>query len=1096
MRRLDCLLSLGLVLILGLLLGVLGFTTWDKPVSLPERITWSSEARWIAPQEPSFRFYARRTFDLPDAPQVGWLRLSADNNFILYVNGHVVSRQVSTQNSSLGLASRLSDPNQTLNEAIEYRVKTSNYFLGYPRNWKLAVYVDLTSYLEAGKNVIALEVQKARENPRFVLEGAVYTTGAAAPTVDLSTGATPWRVSNFSESRQRLMWHQTDFPDQHWAEAEVFGEVSESIYSRVSQHLFSSPLQATWITGTESDKGEVWLRGLWNVPAVRQRAFIRLTGNRQYDLLINGLFVKHFQDGEKDLLHLYEVTNFLREGSNTLAVRLSRGLNQDNPSSPLGFLLDGWVENQNKVTAAIATDSSWITLAKPIPGWEDSAVEGKPALLLNTPIAQTLQRQFEGDAYLLNYPNYLKRAGIWCLGGIGFSLISAGVLGQRRDHPTSFWQRLGMGAGLLLPGTLFLIGIGLLKHRYAEVERGLLFLQPQSDRLVLLGFISLCVLTLLWHQREHRRTSTSDRPLSARNLLFLLGASGFASFSLATEATLSLPTILLGILSVGGVAVTQSFKRQAWRSRSWLKQIIMSRFKGVEWLVLAAIIAIGFGLRAYDLEFTARDSDENTSLDAIRGILRTGAPIATSGIWYTRGPLFHYLTALWLRMVGDTELHARLLSVLVGTATLLLIFILSKKVTGKVWTSLLVTAILAIDSWELMYSRNIRFYQLLQFLSVSTFILFFQGFIEHKGKAYQYGFFVVLTLMLLTQEVSTTLLPCFLVGFLVFYRPFNLVKDWLLAVGSLMTVWIYVYNGIVFSVLCLTPWVLLSSTTETQLKLHVWNLTGFISVFFLGSSRMYALYSLFFLLGFVYFLKIRDRIVTFWFSCVFLTILVVTLLVLQVGARYAYSVYPLFIILSIHSLIEIAAALGRRFDRILNKQIFLSEITLCFAILLLLNNLEIERTFAGYRDALSRHNPQVFEYIRTHKKPGDVVFANLSSAAAIALGGLDYYMPPEQVLRVDALYIRDGRLIDRWGGGRSVISADQMSQILEKANRVWLQLDDSKPPSDPTLLQLYNYIQSLGQPVLETYAVRLRLWQREDGFLPHIPNRGQDLGNY
>jgi 4-amino-4-deoxy-L-arabinose transferase-like glycosyltransferase len=1083
--------------VLGLLLGILGWTIWDKPVSLPEPIAWSSEVRWVSAQEPGFRFYARRTFDLPAAPQAAWLRLSADNNFILYVNGHVVSRQVSTQNSSLGLASRLS-PKQTLNEAVEYRVKTSNYFVGYPNNWKLAAYVDLTDALKPGRNVIALEVQKARQDPRFVVEGAVYTTAAAAPTVNLSTGATRWLASPWSENQRGLLWYQPNFPDQHWAEAKVLEVVTEPIYSRVSQHLFERPLEANWITGIESDKGEIWLRGVWSVPAAPQRALMRLAGDHPFDLLINGLFVQHFAGGEPDL-HLYEVTNLLHRGSNILAVRLSRPLTELKSNRPLGLLLDGWIEDQNKAVAVITTNSDWITLAEPTPGWTESAqVQGQPALLLKSPMPQTLHRQFEGDAYLLNYPNYLRRAALWCLAGIGFSLAYAGVLGQWSYPAVSHWQRFGTGAALLLPGTLFLVGIGLLKHRYAEVERGLWFLQPQSNHLIGLGFVSITGLTLLWHQRAHQQDNAPQfaPPRAAWKLLFLLGASGFASFSLATEATLSLSGRLLGAISAGVVALTQLSNWRFWQGRNWLKQPALSRFQKWEWLLLSLIIAIGFCLRAYNLEFTARDSDENTSLDAIRGILRTGAPIATSGIWYTRGPLFHYLTALWLHLLGDTEYNARLLSVLLGTATLLLSFVLAKQVTGKGGTALLITAILAIDSWELLYSRNIRFYQLLQFLSVSTFILFWQGFVERKGRAYQYGFFVVLTLMLLTQEVSITLVPCFWAGVLIFYRPFSLAKDWGLVLGSLITLGIYIFNGIVFKILCLTPWVLLSSTTETQLKLHVWNLTGFISVFFLGSSRMYTIYSCFFILGFIYFLKIQNHKITFLFSSIFLTIIVVTLLVLQIGARYAYSIYPLFIILAIHSLIEVTCALGSQLGRLLNQPIFLSKLSICFALLLLFSSLEIERVLMGYQDALARHNPQVFEYIRAHKQPGDVVFANLSSAAAIALGGLDYYMPPEQVLRVDALYVRDGRLVDRWGGGESVISVDQMRQVLETANRVWLQLDDSKPPSDPILLQLYNYIQSLGQPVLETYGVRLRLWQKQDGFLPSIPNRGQDLGNY
>ena len=132
--------------------------------------------------------------------------------------------------------------------------------------------------------------------------------------------------------------------------------------------------------------------------------------------------------------------------------------------------------------------------------------------------------------------------------------------------------------------------------------------------------------------------------------------------------------------------------------------------------MLASIVTVGFALRAYDLDFIDLDADENTSFDAIVGILRTGAPEPASGIWYTRGPFYHYMVALWLRLLGDAAVNARFLSVVWGTATLVLVFIFARQITGKVWIALIVTAIMAIDPWEIWYSRYIRFYQLVNFV--------------------------------------------------------------------------------------------------------------------------------------------------------------------------------------------------------------------------------------------------------------------------------------------------------------------------------------------------------------------------------------------
>jgi len=1103
MTRLDRGLALLIVLTLGFLLGILGFSLWDKMPSTVERIAWSPEAQWIGPLEPSYRFYVRRTFYLADGVQAAWLRLSADDDFILYVNGQAIAQEIGTLNNSLGLASQLSKPSQNFNDSLKYRVKTGvHYFLGNTKDWKLTAYVDLTPYLSPGKNTIALAIQKGRKNPRVVVEGAVYPV-PGAPAINLTTGATPWQVSTLSETHQQLPWFNPDFPDQSWPDAVVISPVQKATYSRLSQHLFDRLLQGSWIAGTESQKGEVWLRGDWQIPQTRQRAFIRLAGSGEYALLLNGLLVNRFEANDNNQLHMYEVTNFLKTGLNTLAVRLARPLDPDwsaqNPSvtqnDSLGFFLDGWVETEpNSITAPIATDNTWIALNQPLSGWVDGVGQGQPAAILGPPDPQEFQRSFEGNAYLFNYPDLLWHGSLWCLGGIGCALVCAWFFGR-------FWLgqgfRFNAGAGLLLPGTLFLVGIGLLKHRYAEEEQGFLFVQPQSTPLVLLGFVGIVVLTLLWSQiGQHFKDKHSlVKTFPRSGLWFLLGVIAFVSLGLATTWS---SNILLVFLGLGEIAVLTLLLRLRlrWLLQDWLKAIIQAWPSWGDWFLLFLIVCIGFSLRAYRLDFTAIDSDENASFDAIRGILRTGVPVTTSHIWYTRGPAYHYMVALWLQLVGESHFNARFLSVLWGTANLVLAFVFARKITGKVWFALAVTAILALDPSEIWYSRFIRFYVVVQFMSLLTFWSFFKGFIYREGRIYQYIFFIALTLTLLNQEVNLTLLPCFLIGFLFFYRPFRLSVDWPIVLGSFMVLAIYASDGIIFSVKCLTPWAALSAATDSYLKLHLSDVTALINLFFVGPTRMYTLYSFFFFLGFLYFLQRRDGKLVFLFIAVFLNLIVLTILLYQVADRYTYAIYPLFIMLAVYSAVCTIESLGRRFEFILENLLPLRNLACGCIALLLIGNIEPGRVLAGYQDAIARFNPQVFEYVRVHRQPGDVVIANLPSAPAIAFSGLDYYLPSSLVLPFDGVYLHEGRLIDRWAGGVALTNLDQMSHVLETAKRVWLQLDDTQPPQNHQLAQLYDYLQTFGQPVLDTYGVRLRLWQREDGRLPRVPNQGKDLGDY
>lgn len=1110
MKHLNSLVSLAIILTLGFLLGILNFSIWDKPPALVKPVMWSSEAQWIAPPEPTYRFYARHTFNISDFVQGGWLRLSADNDFILYVNGEVVAQEVSTLRNSLGLAAQNGDSFQRLNDFLPYpSLRPEWVYLASPNDWKLTSYVDLTHHLKPGKNVIALEVQKARKNPRFLLEGAVYPVKEGS-AINLATGSSNWKVATLSYARQQMSWFDLDFPDENWAEAVKIGFPQEVTYSRVSQHLFDRLLQGSWIGGKESDRGEVWLKSSWQIPEKWQRAFIRWSGKGEYSLLINGLLVNHYQENEGNNLHLHEVTNFLHQGVNILQVRLARPLDRDWHSSfngslpkiaPLGFFLDGWLEqNEAEIIAPIATDNTWIASANPILT-NESVAQIQPVTLLELPEPQKFYRTFEGDAYLLNYASYLLHQGFWCLIGISFTLIYALLLGYFWLDNRANWQNsLTVGAGFLLPETLFLVGVSLCEYRYGISERWLLFAQPHSNSLILLAFIAILLLTLLGSfLRQTVNNSNKNLTNFAIWLLyFLLGLTICISFSLAVAQSTYFWTILLWLIFLG-IGIVVSLILFGELTIFQLNKIFISVQQALPtwgyWVCLGIIAIAGFTMRIYALDAMDLEADENTSLDATKGILRTGVPIATSGIWYTRGPLYHYMLALWLRCVGDSAINARLLSVIWGTATLFLVFILARKITGKVWLALAITIILAFDPWELWYSRFIRFYQVLQFTTILGFWLFIKGFINQEGKIFQYWFYIILTVMLLIQEGSLTLLPTFAIGFLYFYRPLRFSGDRSIVIGSAIALTIYAFNIIFFSIKCLTPLVALSTSTDSYLKFRLSNVTGFFTNFFIGPNWINVIYSIFFFAGLIYFLSRRESKLVFLFASIILNLLFQTILVYVIAARYFYPIYPLFVILAIYSAICIVESLCKQFKITFIGKIKLQQVCLLLVVLIFISNLEIEQIFAAYHDAIAIRNTDIAEYIQTHKKPKDIVISNTSAVYAIQ-GGLDYYTP-HRLSIFDAVYAKEGIVVDRWGGGKLLTNLDQLSHILEKGDRVWIHtFDRPQPPKDIEYNEIYSFYQTLGQPIFETFGARLRLWQKADGILPRVPNEGKDLGNY
>jgi Dolichyl-phosphate-mannose-protein mannosyltransferase len=475
--------------------------------------------------------------------------------------------------------------------------------------------------------------------------------------------------------------------------------------------------------------------------------------------------------------------------------------------------------------------------------------------------------------------------------------------------------------------------------------------------------------------------------------------------------------------------------------------------------------------------------------------MHTGSPEATSGVWYSRSPFYHYMLALWLRIAGDSVVNARFISVIWGTATLVLVYLFVKELTGRIWIALIITAILSVDPFLIWYSRNIRFYQIVQCMTLLSFWLFCKGFIDRDGKKYQYGFFVVITLMLLSQELNVTYMPCFLIGFLYFYRPFILSRDWHIVASGLMVLVIYSFNALIFSAKTLTPLVAVSGRTAPLINLHLSDVSGFISVLFVGPSRMSVIYGLFFFLGIAYFLKRLNGKLIFLFSGILINLTIITTLTATITSRYIYSNYLLFVILSIYSSICIAESLGQKLSSNLTGiAIPIKKLAIGCTLLLLFSNLEVGRVLAGYKDAIIARNDEVFEHIKNNQQSGDVVISNIPSAALTSLVKLDYHLPQVREPDFGNFYLKNGMVVDRAAGSSAITNLDQLPQLLSKASRVWIHLEQDRAEKiDP---EIAEYINALGHMVIQPFGASLRLWQPQDGLPQGSPNQGKDLGSY
>ena len=143
------------------------------------------------------------------------------------------------------------------------------------------------------------------------------------------------------------------------------------------------------------------------------------------------------------------------------------------------------------------------------------------------------------------------------------------------------------------------------------------------------------------------------------------------------------------------------------------------------------LLITGFIIRIYDLGMHSFWLDEAISSIAAMAFLEKGTPILQSGLLYDRGILNTFLIASSFKIFGVNEFAARLPSVLFGTLTIVLVYIIGSK-WGNQRVGIIAAFLVAFSVWEIAWSRQARMYQQLQFFYILSLYLFY-GFIQNKN---------------------------------------------------------------------------------------------------------------------------------------------------------------------------------------------------------------------------------------------------------------------------------------------------------------------------------------------------------------------------
>lgn len=452
-------------------------------------------------------------------------------------------------------------------------------------------------------------------------------------------------------------------------------------------------------------------------------------------------------------------------------------------------------------------------------------------------------------------------------------------------------------------------------------------------------------------------------------------------------------------------------------------------------------------LRAYKLDLQPLDDDEYASTQAILAILQSGLPsFVPEGVYYTRSPLFHYLTAAVAYPFGGNLWSLRLQSVAWSVATIMLTYLFGSRLLGCKWTGFGAALLLSVHPFEVFTGHVIRFYQMQQFFALLTIYLFCRGFVSEQKQSYRIATLIAFLCAVLSQEISAVMGAALAIGYVVFAKDLGWQKNLRIIGVALAVMMVVALDFVAFKTLCLTRTEGVSPVAEASIQLHFWYPQNLFAIF-LGYSRLHIVPSTFFLLGLPFAWKAGNRNARALVMFLIVGMLATNLLVSHVSLRYQYWLFPIWILVSLYcarALIHWIVGLAYRERAVSARyQVLRVSIIVSFMAAVLLS-WSLWRIPGSYDLRLLGDSTGCIRWVKSQMRPGDKLAVSEPHTHAMFLeaGSVDYDIAVP--LLYDFAVKKDGKLVDRNGGGEVLSNVDQLIDVFEKSDRVWILLNREK----------------------------------------------------
>jgi hypothetical protein len=1160
-------LALAVLIVVAAVSGTYVVATWLAVRSNPVRPFTEMKGQWIqaASNREAYSSAFRRDFRLAGHVRNAWIAVSARDGFEVTVNGYAIGWQYMMR-PTRPYQSTLSERGQwiswpkvalSLNFAREYQWTDHD-------NYLLPVFVDLTPYLKPGSNIIGLEIE-SRESPAKVrFDGSIKLWNGEV--ISLASGS-DWQAEVTPPNIHNMDWRSPNYPIRSWQSAVLSDPPPDQPLRTFDPRIYSTDFRGRWIRHpAASAQDSIWFQTEWNLQHTPDEAWIRLATNRNYELFINGR--RGFPDtpdsrgleaGEWIFGHqraadplLFPEQMFSHEVGDEFVGRSFTAPRKE----PLG--VDQYrFKSIAKPTPPNLGDNAW-TLIPQKPRTRNQALEPPEPLMMrhdravgafaaynlgpllhtgkNT-IAIRLNRPAAADP--ANWPGQIAVDG------------EASYRDGSRDFLLSgrSWEARTVGSSSTDPETVSVVerasarlaGNPLTKLQYRGTPWPLEFL-PHWSRVAaatsgggLAAFAGLLAFAGLWPRRQEPAGSSTLRladPALVCRILFdaLLPFATVLVAVILVQTTFGersealwfftpqvwqwsiLLAVTLGALAVGvrivrlmGMSQLRRLSARAWR---WLAELPGTRL----WiLLLVGMSLLTFFLRAFRLDYQPQDYDEYPSLQAILSVARSGIPsYVPDAVWYTRSPLYHYITGAVVWLFGENLWAFRLPSALFSVATGLLLYFCGSRLLNRPWVGMLAFALTVIHPMMVMTGHMIRFYQQQQFFALLMAYWFCKGFVTEQSQRHRYLTVAAFLAAALSQEITAVVAVPLGIGYLFFAAKKSISENVKLLIVVACAMAIIAVDFALYETRTLTRLEGYSTTMQADVGPHLWEPYNFLTVF-LSYSRIHLPLAAMLFFGLPAVLRYRNRTVLALHLIFFGGIIMLNLMVTQVSARYVYWLFPLLLLLGIDNaragLAWLDAAIHRRRswpststhlrqparsqDRPepdVSRLSFASQASLGVLFAAVVISWSPWRLPDTFRTKLLGDSDGALEYVRQQLRPGDLLAITQpnAKAALMNVGKVDYEIHIPMVY--DFVLRQNGRLIERAAGARVIYTVEQLQRVCSEHPRLWLVIDREKFPFpgqrikfDHTGARLELFLRKNTQLVQRSYLWNVYLWDADHG---------------